>query len=163
MPALLRSRLSPISRLSSATKCWRAASLKARLDCAVNLYRRHLAHHILVSGGKGKSGFDEATIMAQYLFAQGISPANVLVDSEGVNTMATAINTSRIAHAEHFSRIIIVTQYYHIPRCILAFKKAGILELSADYPRYFEIGDLFATFREGVALPVYFIKMPGKE
>ncbi len=140
-----------------------AARLQARLDCAVDLYRRHLALHILVSGGVGKSGFNEATIMAKYLAEKNIPAQDVLIDPQGVNTMATAFNAAALAQAKHFSRILIVTQYYHIPRCLLAFRKAGLLVLSADYPRYWEPFDLLATLREAVALPVYFAKMPSKE
>jgi len=138
-----------------------SARLQARLDCAVDLYRRHLAQVILVSGGKEKSGFDEATIMAQYLAEQGVPMRDIRIDSKGINTIATAINTSSLVRTENFSRIIIVTQYYHIARCLFAFHKEGLESLSADYPRYFEIGDLPSIVREGVALPVYFIKMSG--
>ncbi len=137
--------------------------LQARLDCAADIFRRHLARALLVSGGVGKSGFDEATVMKQYLVSQGIPAGAIFSDHEGVNTMATAINTARLAKATHFSRIIIVTQYYHIARAILAFHKVGLVSLSADYPRYFELWDLAAIVREAIALPVYFTKMPNKE
>jgi vancomycin permeability regulator SanA len=137
--------------------------LRARLDCAASLYRKGVAPLILVSGGRGKSGFDEATVMKEYLRSQGIPAGNILTDSHGVNTMMTALNTAELARAKHFSRILIVTQYFHIPRTLLAFRRAGLLSLSSDYPRYYEWLDPLAIVREGVALPVYFIKMPGKE
>jgi uncharacterized SAM-binding protein YcdF (DUF218 family) len=117
----------------------------------------------MVSGGVGKSGFDEATVMAHYLAAQGVQAGDILTDSKGVNTMATALNTAAIAQEKHVARILIVTQYYHIPRTVMAFRKAGLYQLSADYPRYVEALDLFAILREAIALPVYFIKMPDKE
>jgi uncharacterized SAM-binding protein YcdF (DUF218 family) len=94
---------------------------------------------------------------------QGVLIRDILVDSNGVNTRATAVNTAALAHTKHFSRIVIVTQYYHIPRTLFAFRHAGDFQLSADYPRYVEWSDIFATMREGVALPDYFIKMFAKE
>src|SRR5262245_21950109 len=41
--------------------------LAARLDTALNLYRRGVVKAVLVSGGTGVEGFDEADVMAAYL------------------------------------------------------------------------------------------------
>jgi vancomycin permeability regulator SanA len=136
--------------------------LAARHDCAFALYRAHSVRFIMASGGQGKSGFDEARVMKKYLVARGVLEEKIFEDSLGKNTMATAINASALQHARHFSGIIIVAQYYHVPRCLLAFSRAGVSGVSADYPRYVEAYDLFAVMREAVALPVYFAKMPDK-
>lgn len=139
-----------------------AERLQARLNCAIDLYRKHLVKRILVSGGVGKSGYDEATVMKNYLLKVGIASGDILQDSQGINTQATAINTAKLNEAMHFSGIVIVSQYYHLPRCMLAFRRAGLTGISADYPRYFETYDLYSILREAVALPVYFAKMPRK-
>lgn len=137
--------------------------LTARLDCALDLYRRHLIRFIMVSGGVGKSGFSEALVMRKYLLMHGVYPEFILTDRNGINTMATAVHTAEIVKVTHFTHVVIITQYYHIPRTALAFWKAGVQGLSADYPRYFDPFDPLAILREAVALPVYFIKMPPKE
>lgn len=114
----------------------------------------------MVSGGKGKSGFDEATVMAHYLADNAVPANSIIKDSEGINTKETAGNTAALIRKRNFKNVLIITQYYHIARTQFAFKRAGITSLSADYPRYFEWGDLLAILREAIALPVYFIKMP---
>lgn len=138
-----------------------ADRLAARVDCALELYRKKLVNKIMVSGGKSASGFDEATVMAQRLVKNGIAPSDIIIDSEGINTMATALNTAKIMKARHYKTAIIVTQYFHIPRTQLAFHMAGITSYSADYPRFFELRDIFSTFREMVAIPVYWLTKRG--
>src|SRR5262249_39719223 len=132
--------------------------LKARLDCALALYRQHLVPRILVSGGVEPGGIDEATVMAKYLSDSGVPKEHILIDSLGNNSMATAVNTAAIVRAQHLQKVTIVSQYFHIPRCELAFRKAGLRNFSAAYPRHFELLDLYAIAREGAALPVYYLR-----
>mgnify|MGYP001607953743 CR=1 FL=1 len=131
--------------------------LKARLDSAVNLYKNNLTKNIIVSGGVGKSGYNESVVMAKYLQENSISPNNIIEDPQGENTMATAINTTRIIKEHDFKSVTVVSQYFHLPRCILAFNKAGIKNTSATYPNYFEIRDIFSIIRESIAIPKYIL------
>ncbi|MDX9990140.1 MAG: YdcF family protein [Thiothrix unzii] len=64
--------------------------LEARLERAAELFRNGTAQKIIVSGGLGKEGHDEATVMKQYLATQGIPTAAVVADSYGNNTHLTA-------------------------------------------------------------------------
>jgi len=73
-----------------------APRLAARLDAAVAVYEAGLAEHIIVSGGVGRSGYDEATVMAAYLAAAGIDAERIVIDGAGVNTRATAENAAAI-------------------------------------------------------------------
>jgi vancomycin permeability regulator SanA len=132
--------------------------LQARLDCAVSLYQRQMAPTILVSGGIGKSGYDEAQVMAAYLEQHGVPKHAIIIDSIGVNTMATARNTFALLQNRQLQSVIMVSQYFHLPRCLLAFRMAGINSLSADYPRFMEWRDIPSTLREIVALPVYALR-----
>src|SRR5262245_12855092 len=60
--------------------------LQARLDKALDLYRRGVAPVILVSGGLGAERYDEAAVMRQYLIARGVPAPHILVDSHGDTT-----------------------------------------------------------------------------
>ena len=57
--------------------------LKARLERAVELFRDGTVQKIIVSGGLGEEGHDEATVMKRYLETQGIPSAAVTADSNG--------------------------------------------------------------------------------
>jgi|GEM_PF-4070836 len=47
-------------------------ALKSRLDRALELYREGYLQHIIVSGGVGKEGHDEAYVMKGYLVDGGV-------------------------------------------------------------------------------------------
>ena len=72
--------------------------LAARLDRALDVYRQGYVTRILVSGGIGKEGFDEAKVMAAYLVAKGVPKADIFEDPVGYDTFLTARNTTRFWH-----------------------------------------------------------------
>lgn len=132
-------------------------ALQSRLDAALVAYRAHMARSFMVSGGVGKSGYNEAKVMAKYLREHGIPENEIIVDTLGINTRATALNTAKIMRERDLKSVLIVSQFYHLPRCVLAFHQAGITNLSATYyPVYFLL-DIPSLMREGVALPVYYV------
>ena len=132
--------------------------LSARLDCAVWVYESGLAKSLIVSGGTGLSGFDEAVVMRDYLVARGIPAADIVVDSLGVDTQATATNARKIMQARNWQSAIAVSQFFHLPRTLMALRNGGVNELSGAFPAYFESRDLYSLVREGIALPVYFVR-----
>jgi vancomycin permeability regulator SanA len=100
--------------------------LRARLDHAVLLFSDGYVKTILVSGGKDRAGHDEADVMSDYLFRAGIPSSAIFKDHEGTNTFHTARNTARFLNEHHLQSVLIVSQYFHITRCRLAFKRFGI-------------------------------------
>lgn len=60
-----------------------SARLRARLDQTVALYRQGLFPNIIVSGGVGIEGFDEAEVMKRYLVERGVPEGRIHVDSGG--------------------------------------------------------------------------------
>jgi vancomycin permeability regulator SanA len=104
-----------------------STSLRDRMDTAVELYDEHLVHWILVSGGVGESGYNEALVMRQMAVRAGVPVDRVIVDSSGVNTEAT------VRHSLPFfglagdtpPDVLAVSQFYHLPRIKLAYARAG--------------------------------------
>ena len=129
--------------------------LAARLDTTVVLYQRGLFKSILVSGGVGREGFDEAVVMGDYLVKRGVPRPSIVVDSLGVTTAATARNTAALAKTHGWSRVLVVSQYFHIPRCRLAFSQAGLGPVYAAHAPYFELHDIYSTAREVVGYAAY--------
>ncbi len=58
--------------------------LKARLERAAELFRDGTVKKIIVSGGLGKEGHDEAVVMKQFLQTLGIPPAAIILDSKAI-------------------------------------------------------------------------------
>jgi vancomycin permeability regulator SanA len=131
--------------------------LAARLDAALALYRRGVVKHLIVSGGVGASGHDEAAVMKSYLAARGIPADRIVTDSLGVNTAATAVNTTAILRQRQWSSVVVVSQYFHIPRCRLAMRRVGITPVYSAHARYFEPADLYSTAREVVGYLAYLL------
>lgn len=134
-----------------------SARLAARLDRGLALYRAGVVKHVIVSGGVGKEGHDEAQVMHDYLRSAGMPPEAILVDSDGRDTESTARNCARLMRGR-FSGVIVVSQYFHNPRVRLALHAHGVTDTGSAYARFFEVRDLYSIAREVVALPVYWMR-----
>ncbi len=131
--------------------------LVGRLERAVDLYRAGDCKKIIVSGGVGLSGFDEGVGMRNYLLSQRVPRGDIVVDSHGVNTRATARFTARYMREHGLGSAIAVSQFFHIPRTVMAFRAEGVPRVGAAYARYFEWGDVLSTLREVPAYLAYAI------
>ena len=136
--------------------------LKARLDRAIELFRQHLYPQMVVSGAIETNGTDESLAMRQYLINQGIPANAILLDPRGFDTMNTAEDTAALMNQHGWRRVMVISQYFHLPRCQLAFRKAGIEHVLVSYPRFFSWRDLWAITRELVAYPVYWFETPAE-
>ena len=132
--------------------------LAARLDRAVELHRAGNAKAIIVSGGTGKKGYPEGDVMKRYLVRHAVPAKAVIVDNAGVNTMATAVNGRALMTTHRFRSAIVVTQYFHISRSRLAFRKQGIQNVSTAHARHFEWRDIYSIAREVPGYLSYAVK-----
>ena len=122
--------------------------LRARLDRAAELYKGGYFPWIIVSGGLGKEGFDEAVVMRDYLVAQGLPADRLILDSHGDTTFASAQNTRTIATQRHFKSVLVVSQYFHLPRSRLALQRCGFGPVYSAHARLFEGRDVYSSLRE---------------
>ncbi len=103
--------------------------LKARLDRAWELHSTGKAPAVIVSGGLGYEGHEEALVMRQYLINRGIPGDAIIVDKDGYDTYRTARNGAAFMSRQGLSSAILVTQYYHIVRARMAFRAFGVKTL----------------------------------
>jgi vancomycin permeability regulator SanA len=129
--------------------------LAARLDRALELYREGIFHLVLVSGATGKEGQDEALVMRDYLLQRGVPTADVLVDSNGDSTFATAANTHKLMQQRGLQSAVVISQYFHVPRARLALRRFGVAKVYSAHARYFELRDLYSAPRELIAFLRY--------
>ena len=135
--------------------------LAARLDRTLELYRSGYFPLILVSGGMGREGHDEAVVMRDYLVQRGVPVEAILVDSEGLNTFASARKTKQLMKERGLSKALVITQYFHIPRSRLALRKFGIPTVYSAHARYFEGRDLYSIPREVAGMLTYTLRNYG--
>lgn len=122
--------------------------LKSRLDKAVELYRKNFFKYIIVSGGIGKEGFDEAEVMRDYLLKNQVPLEVIIIDNKGKNTYLTAVNSKKIMEDLGLKSALIITQYYHITRTSLAFSRVGIEKTHSAHADLFELRDFYSLARE---------------
>ncbi len=134
-------------------------SLASRLDKTVNLYRRGFFPSVIVSGGLGKEGWDEAQVMADYLAARGVPRSAILIDHQGNNTYLTTLHTAQMAKEHGFASFLLISHFYHLPRARLAFARFGLAPVSGAHADRFVARDFYyGLLREVLAYPVYFIR-----
>lgn len=133
--------------------------VKGRLDRAVDLYNAGAFHHVIVSGATAPGGYDEARGMRDYLIAHGIPAQFVIADPHGTNTYLTALNTRDTLRKRGWTSATVISQYYHILRCRLAFRRMGIAGVgSAHAPEGRETREPYILFREFVAFYWYWLR-----
>jgi vancomycin permeability regulator SanA len=131
--------------------------LKSRLDKGLALYRQKRVKRLLVSGGLGKEGHWEGTKMQEYLLEQGVPPADVLPDNTGSTTWNTVQTVARLRKQQPgLEKIMVVSQFFHLSRCKLLFRKAGIRGVCSEASDYVEGRDVYASLREIPALYYYY-------
>jgi vancomycin permeability regulator SanA len=125
--------------------------LRQRLACALRLYRQGRVRRLLVSGGLGREGYYEGDKMRDYLRQHGVPDSLIIVDNQGDNTQATVENTWRLREQLGFDSVLVVSQFYHLTRTKMLFRKRGLTQVSSVAPRYFEWRDIYSLGREFVA------------
>ena len=122
--------------------------LKARLDCSLILFKDKRCKFILISGGLGKEGHFEGTVMRNYLLEKGIPDSCIIVDNKGNNTEASVINTLKIVKEKEFKSVLVVSQYFHVTRTKKLFRERNFQHVSSVAPSYFEWRDFYSVTRE---------------
>jgi vancomycin permeability regulator SanA len=134
-----------------------APRLAARLQRGLELWQNKRVKVIIVSGGIDADGNNEALVMKQWLVVRGVSSSSVIADEDGYTTMHTARNCRRLMDEHGLRSVITVSQYFHLARCRLALRKAGVPRVSSSYARYVEWRDCYSLPREVAAWYSYLL------
>ena len=97
--------------------------LRARLDLALELYRRGLVERILLSGDGRSRFYDETGGMRVYLLERGVGESVLLVDPAGLDTYDSCL---RARDVYDIDRLVVVTQSYHLPRALAICRALGL-------------------------------------
>jgi len=99
-----------------------------------------------------------AVAMKDYLSAHGVPASQIIVDSHGDTTFDSARNTRDIAKQQKFQSVLVISQYFHLPRARLALERFHIARVYSAHAYFWEIRDLYSTFRETVGYLSYLRK-----
>jgi uncharacterized SAM-binding protein YcdF (DUF218 family) len=97
---------------------------KYRVPKAIELYKTNRSPKILMSGGQ--SGIPEATLMKDVAVNHGVRESDIITETKSQNTRENIIYSKEILDQEigleNIKRIIIVTNFFHLRRCLLSMK-----------------------------------------
>jgi SanA protein len=100
-----------------------------RLDTAAALWRAGKARVLLVSGNKEGESYDEPAAMREGLIARGVPVEAIRIDNEGYRTRASVLR-ARDVYGQ--SKILIVSQRFHVGRALYIAHHAGIEAWGVD-------------------------------
>ncbi len=101
--------------------------LKARLDHAVELYRRGLAPFIIVTGGVGAGDtLSEAAVAERFLWGEGIPGPAILKDDAGRSSVASLRAAARQIRARSGRTVLLVSDGFHMLRLTIIARRLGL-------------------------------------
>ncbi|MCR8636719.1 YdcF family protein [Paenibacillus radicis (ex Xue et al. 2023)] len=104
----------------------------------VTAYKLHKSTNlpIIISGGQVyEDTGNEGQICKRNLLALGVAESSIWLDDRSRNTKENALNTIEIMKQKNFTKPVLVTSAFHIPRSVENFKQLGVL--TAPYPADF--------------------------
>jgi vancomycin permeability regulator SanA len=81
---------------------------------------------VFCSGGVGRAGPSEASIIAQGLTAQGIAAERLVLDEASLDTLQSIVAAARFARAASVDGCVVCSDRYHLPRIRLLLAVLGI-------------------------------------
>lgn len=90
---------------------------------------------LVVSGGLTGPAPSEAAMMKALALGHGIDAARIVVEDHSRNTFENAVFTAREMHARGWTRIVLVTDAWHMPRALYVFRRLGIGVDAMPVPR----------------------------
>jgi SanA protein len=94
-----------------------------RIRTAVTLYREGKVEKVLISGDNSSVAHNEVDNVRLYLVDQGIPEEDIFLDHAGFDTYSSMYRARTVFGA---SRILIVSQSFHLPRAVFIARSLGL-------------------------------------
>lgn len=123
--------------------------LHARLDHAVELYKRRIAPLVITLGGSGEpeSGTTEGGVGRDYLLANGVPFDRIIAETRSVDTEQQVVRLAAIAQADNLHHIVVVSDGTHLFRIRELCRQAGIEVYTSPRPMLGNISNFDLTER----------------
>jgi uncharacterized SAM-binding protein YcdF (DUF218 family) len=101
--------------------------LKARLDHAVDLWKRGIASKLILTGGRGTGDTtSEAEVGKRYVIKAGVADNAILLENQGRTTSASIAATAKIMKTQNLERAVLVSDPFHMLRLQILAKQFGV-------------------------------------
>ena len=109
--------------------------LRARLDHALELYRRKLSPRFITTGGAGGDPvFTEGDVAREYLVRNGVPSEMIMVEDRGESTFHSTAEAAEIMRRLGFHSCIVVSDGYHIFRAKKMLQFRGLSVYGSPRP-----------------------------
>lgn len=136
--------------------------LQARLDHAIELYRRGIAPTLILTGGVGTGDtVSEAVVGGRYAARAGIPPKQILTERVGTGSIQSMAGVARLMEHHGLRSAVLVSDPFHMLRLRLLALREGITAYSSP-TRTSPISqnpeeEWHFVLRESLALPITLI------
>jgi len=101
--------------------------LKARLDPALDLWKRGMARRLVLTGGRGTGDtISEAAVGRRYAMKAGVADSAILLENEGRTTSESLTSVAAIMKEKKLERAILVSDPFHMLRLRILAKRIGV-------------------------------------
>jgi uncharacterized SAM-binding protein YcdF (DUF218 family) len=122
--------------------------LHARLDHAVDLYRKQIAPIIITLGGSGKnSGNSEGGVGRDYLLANGVPFGDIIAETRSIDTEQQVRRLAAIARENKLRHIVVVSDATHLFRIRELCREAGLDVYTSPRPSFGHISNYDLAMR----------------
>jgi uncharacterized SAM-binding protein YcdF (DUF218 family) len=104
---------------------------KARLDHALDLYKRGIAPMIITTGAGKDSKFTEGAVGRDYLVAAGVPETAVVAETQSTDTSDSAERVAGILRTNGIGTCVAVSDGYHMYRIKEMMARQGIVAYGA--------------------------------
>ena len=102
-------------------------TLRLRAEAAVRFGARLPGTIYVPTGAVGRFGPSEASVMAQLLQACGVPQQQILPEDTGTDTVSSVRAVAALLRERgHAGPVYAATSAYHLPRCLLLMRLAGL-------------------------------------
>lgn len=104
-----------------------SGTMRRRVQAAVRFGSRFPNAFYVPTGGVGHYGPSEASLMADLLRGHGVPDARILPEETGTDTLSSVRAVAALLRARgHAGPVYAATSAYHLPRCVLLLRLAGL-------------------------------------
>jgi uncharacterized SAM-binding protein YcdF (DUF218 family) len=101
--------------------------LRARVDHALDLWRRGLAPRLIFTGGPGDlDTTSEAAVAERYAIDHGIPPRAIMIENAGRSTAESLQHVAALMDAEPARTVILVSDPFHMLRLTILARRYGL-------------------------------------
>jgi uncharacterized SAM-binding protein YcdF (DUF218 family) len=125
-----RAKASDAIVVLGAAQYWGKPSpvLRARLDHAVDLWRRGMAPRVVLTGGVGVGDTtSEAAVGRKYILNEGIPDSAILLETTGRTTRESLRSVAVMLRANNFRTVILVSDPFHMLRLDILARRFGLM------------------------------------